>query len=228
MNVVVASAHRNSAGNARRYMQRVAMLRDRIAPASVRVIAAEGDSTDNTRAELMRHAADNGLPIHLVDATHGHPPFGSTESPIRMVALSGVANRIFDSIRLDDDMLVYVESDLIWHAPTIEQLLSHAYAQTYGYDVFAPLVMAGDLFYDVWAYRDMDGNRFGPFPPFHHRLNGKLMQVSSAGSCLVMRSAVARECRIHDGNALVGWCHEARRMGYRIAVDPTLIINHPA
>lgn len=230
MRVVVASAHRSHAGRVKNYMRQVADLRDEIAGAAhVRVIAAEGDSTDNTRDELIKQARAHQLDLELLDVTHGGPHYGSTEQPERMAQLSKIANSIFDAVRPDDDMIVYCESDLLWAPAAAISLINHAYHGTYNFDVWAPLVMAGDLFYDTWAYRDLNGNRLSPLKPYHRHLeNDKIMELSSAGSFLVARASIARHCRIRDNNALVGWCADVRRNGWKIAIDSLVTVRHPA
>jgi hypothetical protein len=96
-----------------------------------------------------------------------------------------------------------------------------------GADVVAPLVMAGEAFYDIWGFRWLDGTRWSPFE--HQTLNTRfptdLIEVGSAGSCLVMRAGVARECRIRNDYCLVGWCEDARAHGYSICVHPDLIVR---
>ena len=91
--------------------------------------------------------------------------------------------------------------------------------------MFGPLVMAGDCFYDVWGYRDLNGERFSPFAPFCAGLGASMFEVSSIGSCLAMRGDVAMSCRIRDEYCLVGWCRDARAQGYRIAVCPDLMVR---
>lgn len=227
--VVVGSAFRNAGGLIPRYFQQINRLRDQLGPgSSVRVIAAEGDSRDRTRKLLAEQAATT-----IVDTTHGGPHFGSTEQPERMRTLSRVGNAIFDAVDPDEDILVYVESDLIWEASTIELLIQMVEAKLYGFDVIAPLIFAGEMFYDVWGFRGMDGERFSPLYPYHSSLhNGgtltdKPVEISSAGSCLVMRGHVARACRIRNDYCLVGWCEDARQQGYRIGVTTSARVDHP-
>lgn len=226
--IVVGSAFRNSAQNAPRYFERVAALRDFIKPRHlVRVLAVEGDSTDNTREALRISADYHGLPLDLRTCNHGGPVFGSTEQPERMVALSKVGNTIFDGVMEYDDLLIYIESDLKWQPQAIDALIWRALDRWRGFDVFAPMVVAGSAFYDIWGFRGLDGVRWGPFDPMHPdvaaarqrqgREDDGLVEVSSAGSCLVMRAEVARKCRIRNDYCLVGWCEDARRQGYRIA-----------
>ena len=221
MNIVVGSAFRNSTHYLNRYFNQVQALQEHLEPRHrVRIIAAEGDSTDNTRLALTRPG------VQLVDVTHGKRLFGSTEEEDRLVTLSKIGNAIFESVKPTDDILVYVESDLVWDPVTMGQLIAHAVKWSGGFDVFAPLVMAGPHFYDIWGFRK-NGVRFGPFIPFHPELRGGLTEIDSAGSCLVMRSVVAQKCRIWNNYCLVGWCEDARKHGYRIAVCADLKINHP-
>ena len=93
----------------------------------------------------------------------------------------------------------------------------------------APLIFAGEHFYDVFAFRDLDGERFGPFAPYSHAFFGgqKFIEVSSAGSCLVMKGNVARRCRVDDSAGLVGFCADARRQNFRIWVDSEKSVRHP-
>lgn len=230
MQVAVGSAFRNAGGLIPRYFQQIDRLREQLGPSiSVRVIAAEGDSRDRTRAMLQEKTHTT-----IVDTTHGGPHFGSTEQPERMRTLSRVGNAIFDAVQLEDEVLVYVESDLIWEASTIDLLIQMAKARFCEFDVVAPLIFAGDLFYDVWGFRGLDGQRFSPFEPYHSSmrksggsLTDSMTEVSSVGSCLVMRGEVARACRIRNDYCLVGWCEDARQQGYRIGVSANLKVKHP-
>lgn len=240
MRFVVLSAFRNSAGGQiTRWMDQIVNLRRELRQSHfcyLRAVAVEGDSKDATLVQLKSLAVKMAglFEIDVVMCNHGGPVFGSTEDHARMAALSKVSNAMLDSVRGNDDIVIYVESDLIWEGSTISALIDHVLA---GHsDVVAPLVFAGDNFYDVYAYRGLDGSRFSPFAPYHSSLRSNplsssltgLVEVSSVGSCLVMRGGTARRVRIVNGDALVGWCGEARRLGYRISVAPELRIRHPA
>lgn len=241
MNIVVASAHRNSysAGGGRqlsRWLDQIQQLRYALLSVDrLRVIAAEGDSTDNTRRMLINGARTRRQDLTVVDCSHGGPMYGSVEDPRRMSSLSRVANTIFDSVREDEDVLVYVESDLIWRASTILSLIvllnqdqDKNQDNDERVDIIAPLVFAGEYFYDVWGFRGLDGQRFAPVAPYHSSLQSEgLTEVSGVGSCLVMRGDVARQVRIKDDGALVGWCKSAREMGYRIHVASEYRVEHP-
>jgi len=224
--IALGSAFRNSAGNVTQYISRVCALREILGPDNdLRLIAGEGDSVDHTRAELHVQAVAKNIPIEFVECSHGQRIFGSTEEPDRLAALSGVFNAVLGGVRLSDDLFLYVEQDLRWEPAALNKLLIAALECESDMDIFAPMVMAGQHFYDTWAYR-LNGDRFSPFYPYHRDLDGKsILEVDSIGSCAAMRADVARATRVRDGNAFVGWCAEARRLGYRIAVLSDSIVR---
>lgn len=216
-------------------LQRVRNLQTQFqGEAIVEHIAGEGDSVDATRELLASGGRAFGLHVRIVDCTTGAPRYGSVETAERMSALSSVANRMLDAISDDTDYVVYVESDLDWSADVIAQIIRRLSNQ-HVYDVISPLVFAGQYFYDVWGFRGLDGERFSPFAPFHRSIHQawtesgrtELVEVSSLGSCLVMRRSAA-EARILNGGALVEWSSNARQLlGLRLACWPALRIHHP-
>lgn len=226
MNIVVGSAFRNFAGRVEPYMKRVAALKAHGAPwgARVRVIAVEGDSKDDTWGTLETHAIIHGIDVERVKHNHGGRVFGSTEHEDRMIAMSGVGNAIFESVKPTDDVLFYVEADLLWDPHTAGSLIDMAYRRDGGFDVFAPYVAAGPHFYDIWGFRMSREERFSPL---YKGEDKEPFEVYSAGSCLAMRGEVARRCRIRNNYCLVGWCEDAREQGYSIACAPMFRVNHP-
>lgn len=231
MRYAIGSAFRNSAGaQIARYFKQVKCLADTLDRLGhyLHLVLVEGDSTDTTRKELLSSAEAFGYntSFDLVTRNHGGPEFGSTEHPERMKALSYVGNGILENVPEDTHILFYVESDLLWDASTFIRLANRLERKRI--DVLAPLVFAGDNFYDVWGYRDLAGARFGPFHPYSSSLKlSEPTEVGSVGSCLTMYGEVARETRIPDGEALVGFCKEARRKGYRVWTDARERVNHP-
>jgi len=230
VNIVIGSAFRNCARNAPAYFERVRAFADLVPQHRVSVNAVEGDSIDNTRQALCIAAEMNHIHLNLVTCNHGGPEFGSTEQPERMVALSKVGNAIFESVKESDDALFYVESDLMWSPETARRLVNIATNMT-GFDVISPLVLCGHTaptFYDIWGFRGLDERRFSPFNPFYPGLepgSETIFEVGSVGSCLAMRAHVARACRIRNDYCLVGWCEDARSQGYRIGVQPNLLVR---
>jgi hypothetical protein len=223
MNIAVGSAFRNSAHRLERYFEQVVALRD-YSGEHVRVIAAEGDSIDGTRMALRIFAGMAEIPLEIMPCDHGGPIFGSTEEQARLDALTGVGNAIFDGVRPADDVLLYVESDLLWDANTAWALI-----EAIGkFDVVAPLIYSHPgTFYDIFCYRK-DGVRFSPAWPYHQGLDQTgITEVDSVGSCLAIRGDAARAVRIPHGGVLIGWCEEARAAGYKIGVAAELGVSHP-
>jgi hypothetical protein len=247
VNFLVVSAFRASSQyQVRRWASQCATLRAYLRDhrfGALRLSAIEGDSNDNgaTAAYLTAECNHHNLDLTITTFNHGRPRYGSVEHLDRMSSLSKVNTTMLDSVKDTDGVVVYVESDLHWDPATVGQLISLLLVQS-TYQVVAPMIFAGDLFYDVWAYRGLDGQRFSPFPPYHSSLarrdsaryftsdpcDDQLLEVSSVGSCLVMHGEVARTVRITNGGALVEWCARAREAGHRIAVAPDLSVRHPA
>lgn len=230
MRIAVGSAFRDSAHYAELYARRIGALASMAEELGhqVRVIAAAGDCVDNTVDRLARALVLRGVGVRFVPCDHGGRRFGSTEERDRLEALTKVGNAILAGVDEDDDLLLYVESDLEWDAGTALALLAAA-LDTGG--IVAPLVFAGELFYDVWGFRDLGGARFSPFAPYSAALaadvGAGLVEIGSAGSCLAMPARIAREVRMPAGGCLVGFCEEARRAGHRVRVAPRLRVAHP-
>jgi hypothetical protein len=225
----MGSAFRDCAGEQiRRYFDQAAAYRDvlRSYGWDFRLIACEGDSGDNTRDELQQYARARGILLDLRICNVGGPRYGSVESPDRFQRLSRVGNCILEGVDERDDIMVYVESDLVWDPATLVSL-GGTIENNPDVDVVAPYVFAGLNFYDVWGFRGLDGTRFAPFLPYHSSTRGtEMVEVSSVGSCLVMRGEVARSARIINDECLVGFCRDARAKGYRIWVDPKQRVRH--
>lgn len=238
MNIVVGSAFRNCAPAITRYFKRIDALQEH-AQQPVRVVAVEGDSVDRTRELLADYT--RYFDLEIITCNHGGRKFGSTEDEDRLVALSKVGNAIFGGVRETDDVLLYVESDLLWNPHDVGTLIDCAAEKRYGIDIWGPVVMAGAAFYDVWGYRHLDGSRFSPFEFVVNTLgelvkaeDGSLsrpempfLELSSIGSCLAMRADIARQVRITDDYCLVGWCKNARAAGHRIGIYWDAQVNHP-
>lgn len=227
MNVCVLSFFRNAGhGQAQRFLGQAAALRDQLNARGdrLRVSAVYGDSIDNTEQALIDTAAAQNHALALVEWNHGGPVFGSTEDPARLKALSALGNAGLSSIRKQDDVVIYVESDLLWTPETMIGLIDQLGPER---QIIAPLVFAGEAFYDIFCFRK-NGQRFSPFHPYHPELNlDGLTHVDSVGSCLVMQAHVARECRIQNDDVLMGFCADAWAKGYTVSVDATRKVVHP-
>lgn len=227
--IVLISAFRNAARRFDQYSALVDALRT-VEPC--KVMAVVGDSTDGTEQVVKEWADDNPKWNWWFRHDHGKPEHGSTETPERLIALSGLLNAALDEIMRyvqEDDTVVWVEGDLFWDPYTIIQL--HRYLRRVEVDVLAPMVFAGEAFYDIWGFRTLDGRRWGPFFPWGDVAEiaavHPFVPMGSVGSCVAMTGQVAKRVRVQDGNALVGWCAEARARGFRIWCAKELRVQHP-
>lgn len=231
MQIVVISAFRNMSGRVCRYFKQVHELTEHVgAKHPVRVVAVEGDSFDETELELAHMAELWQIDTEIIKHEHGCKVFGSTEEPDRLDALTGVLMAGMGAISKSDDIVLYVESDLLWQPHDVGSVIDIAYRRDGNFDVIAPLCMAGECHYDVWGVRGLDGERFGPFVPYHADVIGKrsgLIEVESVGSCLAVRAAAAAKVKPIGKEALRSWCAGARKAGLRIAVSLDFKVDHP-
>lgn len=229
MRVCIVSAFRDSSDKyIRRYLDQVEALVSHIYPDhSVRVSAIEGDSKDDTRGRLISAAKVRNFPLDVTVHHTGKKRYGSTEEPARLEALTGVMIAGMASVDPSiDDVVLYVESDIVWSPWEVWSLLQMAGRRHEGFDIIAPMIWAGDSFYDVFLYRK-NGSRFAPFAPYHSDLTPGLCEVDSAGSCLAFRSELAIDVKVNGKMGLLSWCESARNQGYRIAVDTYSNVRHP-
>lgn len=226
MNIAIASIFRNSSTYLERYNRQVVALRDILHQAghTTRCIWAEGDSTDDTAAQLK--FLSGGQNVQLLTVNHGGPSFGSIDNATRWSNISLVCNRVLDAVAADDDIVVYIESDLLWPAAIPLELI---WSVQSGKDAIAPLCMhlPTGLFYDTWGHRK-DGERFQPHPPYHPGIGSGQTPIDSAGSCIVMKGEVARTCRFDPPElGIVGFGQSIRSAGYTLWLDPSLRVLHP-
>jgi FkbM family methyltransferase len=224
--------------NARRYLplyfRQLTSLRDLLSQNgySLRLVAAEGDSLDGTRERISQLASDHNIPLTLVDTTHGHMRWASVEDPVRMKVMSDVMNKALDEVKESDSVVVWIMSDLEWTPSSIFSLIKSAECEDLNCHIFAPVVLAlpgsvdRSVFYDTWAFRGCDGERFRMVYPWHRDLLSEgLCEISSAGTCLAMKGQVARDCRASNEEA-VSFCCNASAEGYSVAIDLRVSVVH--
>jgi len=234
VNVVIASIFRDSASYLSSYVSQVAGLRDLLAQRGDRLTAVwgEGDSIDRTAVKLAEAARKASIDCALIDVAHGGAKFGSVDVEQRWRQISYCCNTVLDQIPTDADVVMYVESDLVWNAAQLLDLIDDV--SQFGMDAIAPMSMAlGETplrFYDTWGHRS-GGVAFQPYAPFHEglALNPHIaLPLDSAGSCIVMRGEVARSARFDPPEmGIVGFGHDLNAKGYTMVLDPSTSVWHP-
>lgn len=231
MNIAIGSIFRNSTKHIDRYIDQVYRLAhsEMMRPHNIHVIAVEGDSTDDTYAVLARDLRDAHVDYVLKQASHGGPDYGRVDDARRWSQIAMACNHVLESVRDDDDILVYVESDLIWSPKTVWDLIVSACLPTPEPAVLTCMVWNGadGSFWDTWAFRK-NGVNFQHWPPYHPNMQIGTMALDSCGSILVMPGKIARQCRFQADDGIVGWCRDIRAHGYPIYLDPDLSIVHPS
>lgn len=246
MNIVVVSAFRNMGARIQQYFRQVHALQQHVGVEHpVRVIAVEGDSDDDTERDLGRMAELWQVPLELVKHDHGKRHFGSTEEPERLEALTGVMKAGLQKVRyvapkaadelppgyeVMDDVVLYVESDLLWKPHEVGSIIDIAVERREDFDIVAPLIFAGEAFYDIWGFVGLDGERFEPFAPYHSSLRGdELVEISSCGSCFAVRAAAVAKVgtKFAGVEGLRSFCAAARKKKLRIGVAPQFRVDHP-
>ena len=238
MNITLASCFRNSTPYLQRYFRQCDALDTALYHAGHKLsfIWGEGDSTDGTLK--MLHAARWRFKVVIVDCTHGGELFPSVVNAERFRQLAFVGRQIFASIPVDTDVVVYVESDLIWQPETMLGLIEHVKPpEPIVDDPILPYAVPGSLvavappiilqrqgwqrgtWYDTHAFV-ADGVHFEHRPPWHARNDGTstMIQLETAGSCLAMRAGYARAAQMNE-RVLMGLCEQFREMGGTIWLD---------
>jgi hypothetical protein len=189
------------------YFNRLDHLR---ACVDLRVVVAEGDSTDNTYGRLYDGPID-----HLIKVDHHGERFESTDDPVRWAQIAYVARKIISEVDDPGDAFIWVEGDLLWDTATMLGLLDDLIEVR----AVAPMVLheEGRRFYDVFGFRK-DGRPFQYYPPYYLPTEEPLVKIDSCGSCF----AVSDFSLVHAWDGV--WPFPAKG---ELWLDPALQIRHP-
>lgn len=233
MNVTILSCFRNACPYLERYCEQMDGLQTLLQKRGdhLTLILGYGDSTDGTEAALFDECSNRFCAL-LVDVSHGGPVFASIEDPVRFRQLAYVGNRLLEHVPRDADVVGIVESDLIWDAQTMVQLIEDLEHLPPPFGAVAPMVMDGpNSFYDVFAFR-RGGVRFtkkppyGPFTIAPDPLCINLEWIDSAGSVLFMDAELARKARFGERDAIVSFCRQINWHGGSIWLDTQAKVIH--
>lgn len=229
MNITLCSSFRTSCDYLRRYYQQAKALRHRLQTRgdTLRFVWGEGDSRDGTLTLLRLMATELG-DARIVDCEHGGAAWGSVVNAARFKQLAYVASRVWAAIPADSDVMVWVESDLIWDAATMTSLIG----QVAQYGAISPMVLLErkgwpkGSFYDTFCFR-LDGQHFEHHPPYHTGYNpDQPFRVDSAGSCMAMRGDIAQRITFDDSTIFPDICRQIAAGGSAVYVDPGLAVYH--
>lgn len=223
MNVTLCSIFRNAESYLDRYFEQVEHLRTCLLTKGhlLDCIWGEGDSTDGTLDALL---FGSSIRATVVNVAHGGPEVGSIVDMQRFKQLSYACNLVWAQIPEDSDIVIWCESDLIWDAATMLELIKDLHF----YDCVAPMIMEISTggFYDVWAFR-RNGQHFTKQAPYYPTLpHYGLMEMNSVGSCVAMDARIARQVNFPPDDVIVGMCRAVRSLGSNIYLDGSLKVFH--
>jgi hypothetical protein len=223
--IVIGSVFRDSTSYLPRYFEQVKDFAEKVNE-PVKVIAAEGDSTDSTWSNLRHH---RGLDVTVLKVEHGGPKFGSQVHPLRWRQLSVPCNAVVCAAQRvvgPGDRFVYVESDLIWDTTLMCGIVDDLDEVC----AVAPMSMIDGMarFYDIWGYTK-DGKRFNSHPPYFpgYDPNSGLVPIDTCGSCFGVTAQMVPHIAFSHKDCIRGVGRSLWESGYGLFLDPTLAVYHP-
>jgi hypothetical protein len=226
VNLAVLSMFRESTGYLNRYFAQIKELDDRLHASGgrLRVVAIENDSLDETQFRLL-----SNLPrwpgSRLLTAHDDCPFWPSTDRPERWRHIAWLCNQLLDEVKDSDDVVLYVESDLIWEPKeikTLVDLVPHVGALT----VPNYSKERGGDYYDTWGSR-RNGIRFTRRAPYTTEFREKpMLPVDSCASILAVRGEIARRTRFTEDEGFVGWSKQVREE-IKLFMLTELAVVHP-
>jgi hypothetical protein len=234
VNVLLGSMFRNSESYLPHYIAQVEALgallrRD---GHTLRVVAVEGDSTDGTAGALYQWAIEGPVSITYINRSDGCRHWPSVNHPDRWRHLAWCANGVLEEVDPNvDDVVIYVEADLIWH-PTLPLKLMKMLERP-GVDCVTPMLFhVSGFYYDTWGSR-LGGACFRAGPPYHSVFlqpsldEVDLIPVDSACGMTVMDAGVAYKARFQPEDCYVGLARNIREQGHTYWLAFRERVEHP-
>ncbi len=229
-NVVMLSFWRNDVG--RNLTERAAHLLDKTYSA-LEWVWIVGDSTDGTTEALEDVVRSHPRRYSCAVIDIGDTGIRGDDPNTRLHRLGVTAQAALDEVTIADDWVIIHESDIQSPPDIVEGLL------TSGQEMEVPLPMsrvmgawpvlgAAPMFYDIWAYRGLDGQHFTNYPPYHavYRPDAPF-EVQSVGTVWGFPAAAMRAGMRCTTWGCVEMCAELRAQGYHIWVDPRIEVVQP-
>lgn len=225
--VTIISPFRDREGNKiSRYIEQVTSLDHPYS--ALRFVAIEGDSVDNTYAQLKAwEKRDNRVTVVKYDTME--PRYPSIVSKERFTHLAKVFNAGFNVVDCEwSTHTWFLPSDVMFNPDTLKRLLEK------DKDCIAPMFWrmsgAGLVFYDVWGFVK-DGEGFKPFNPVLYKQKygeAPIPMDRIGGANLSKIEVIKAGVRYQPEDVDHGFCRKALEAGFELWADPTSHIVHEA
>ncbi len=192
-------------------------------PDQLRCIWVEGDSVDDTYAQLaMRRDADDRITLLKCDCHQPH--FGSIVDPLRFQILATVFNTALDAVDLDwTDYVLFLPCDIKYETDLLQRLVAcHL-------DILAPFSWQEDHFYDVWGFT-ADGRSIGwisEVQALMHYGHEPVAFDTVGGTVLISNAVLSAGCRYTVDEVDRGLCKMAKAAGFGVYGYPGVKVYHP-
>lgn len=220
-NVTICSPLRDASGQIDHFLAQLSALD--WPPDQLRFVWVEGDSSDDTYAQLaMRRDADERITLLKCDCHQ--PRYGSVVDATRFRVLATVFNTALDAVDLAwSDYVLFLPCDIEYGTDLLQRLIACQL------DVLAPFSYQCGHFYDIWAFRQ-NGRNFGQFTElqsFYHFGDVPVALDSVGGTVLLSKAVLGTRCRYTVDEVDVGLCKMAKAAGFTVYGHPGVKVYHP-
>lgn len=228
-NVAIVTPFRNSGAGIDAYIDRALALEWPDPIHNLRWHLVEGDSEDDTWAQLEAWAgADSRVWLHKCDTGGLH--YGSQVHPERFRILAKVFNTGINGAVADDwaDYVCFIPSDVFYQGDLLKRL--HAWDK----DIISPMFWvkgggdSGYRFYDVWGFIQ-NGKTWPPanYEWYKANMGNEPIEMTTVGGVkLIKREVLETGARYTPEEVDHGLCKLAQAEGFSCWADPTTHIVH--
>ena len=216
-------ALRQGSSYARSFFNQVKSLTERNYILGAVTVVVDGEELTDLALVEAQHI--DSRVQYVFEGPRGAPTHFMQERSVTWARSANLA--LEQSLASPSEFTLWVESDLSFPCDLIELLMEPQR------DITAPIVMLGESFYDSWGFRDLKGRSISSLANLQAlpRDQGALTELSSVGSCLLIRSSIiAQGVRLPAGyekGLLVGFCLDARSRGAHVYCRRDVVVVHP-
>lgn len=198
-------------------------------PKQLRIVAVEGDSTDDTYCLLKfwEGRFSRFDKVEVIKKDLGLPKFPSVIDSCRLAALSEIFNCGLEASLADDwaNFVLVIPSDVEFEIDIIENLVS--YDKPHIAPMFWATIGGKVSFYDTWGFKPVGSGNWSNFPKATWDSGQEPFQMEFAGGpALIRRDVLDAGCRYTPQEADNGLCKMIHSAGFSVWVAPAVNVYH--